>query len=233
MPSVPDLAARPLTPRMKSALILEDMPEVRAWLVETVHTAFPGAAVTEAASLTQAMSAIKHQTFDLALIDLHLPDGNGLDLLTTLRQRAPATYCVIATIFDDDEHIFQALQGGCQGYLLKQEPRERLLTCLHGILAGEPPLSPHVARRILTHFRQPPAPATPSPVPAPECNLTAREREILTLVAKGLNRGEIAKVLDISPTTVATHIGAVYRKLEICSRSEATVEAIRLGLVKP
>jgi DNA-binding NarL/FixJ family response regulator len=213
---------------MKSVLILEDMPEVRAWLVEAVGTAFPEAAVTEAGSLAQAMNAIRDQTFDLALIDIHLPDGNGLNLLAALRQKSPATYCVIATIFDDDEHIFQALQGGAQGYLLKQEPCDRLLAGLQGIMAGEPPLSPHVARRILGHFQQAPAPAS-----AEESDLTAREREILTLVAKGLNRGEIAKVLGIGATTVATHIGAVYRKLDISSRSEATVEAIRMGLVRP
>lgn len=213
---------------MKSALVLEDAPDVRAWLVELVGCAFPGVTVSEAGSLTQALNIIDQQAFDLALIDINLPDGNGLALLQALREHSPTTYCVMATIFDDDENIFRALQGGAQGYLLKQEPRERLLAGLRGILAGEPPLSPHVARRILTHFRNSAPPVSPQ-----DPGLSPREREILTLVAKGLSRAEIAKVLGIGVTTVATHIGAVYRKLEICSRSEATVEAIRLGLVKP
>lgn len=212
---------------VKSILVLEDAPDVRAWLVELVGTAFAGATVTEAGSLGQAMSAIEQQQFDLALIDINLPDGNGVSLLQALHARAPATYCVMATIFDDDENIFRALQSGAQGYLLKQEPRERLLEGLQGILAGEPPLSPHVARRILTHFRQASAPA-----PVDGHGLSPREREILTLVAKGLNRVEIGNVLGISATTVATHIGAVYRKLDISTRSEATVEAIRMGLVR-
>ncbi len=212
---------------MKSALILEDAPEVRAWLVELVDQAFPGVAISEAGSLAQALNLVKQQAFDLALIDINLPDGNGLTLLQALHDRSPATYCVMATIFDDDENIFRALQTGAQGYLLKQEPRDRLLADLRGIVAGEPPLSPHVARRIMTHFCKPAVTE-----PAPACSLSAREREILTLVAKGLSRGEIAKVLGIGATTVATHIGAIYRKLNICSRSEATMEAIRLGLVK-
>jgi DNA-binding NarL/FixJ family response regulator len=213
---------------MKSVLVLEDAPDVRAWLVELVGTAFVEATVTEAGTLAQALSAIGQQAFDLALIDINLPDGNGLSLLQALRARTPATYCVMATIFDDDENIFHALQAGAQGYLLKQEPRERLLEGLQGILAGEPPLSPHVARRILTHFRKA---AAPSPVD--DYGLSPREREILTLIAKGLNRAEIGKMLGISPATVATHIGAVYRKLDVSSRSEATVEAIRMGLMRP
>lgn len=212
---------------VKSILVLEDVPDVRAWLVELVGMAFAGATVTEAGSLAHAMSAIEQQQFDLALIDINLPDGNGVSVLQVLRARAPMTYCVMATIFDDDENIFRALQSGAQGYLLKQEPRERLLEGLQGILAGEPPLSPHVARRILTHFHQ-----LSAPVPIDGHGLSPREREILALVAKGLNRVEIGKVLGISATTVATHIGAVYRKLDISTRSEATVEAVRMGLVR-
>ncbi len=213
-----------------SVLILEDADDIRRWLVGLVGTAFPGAAVTEAATLAQAMQAAQAQSFNLALIDLHLPDGSGIALLQALRQASPGTYCVIATIFDDDENVFRALQSGAHGYLLKDQPDDRLLACLKGILNGEPPLSPTVAVRILGYFRQNQPPKTP---PDEKSRLSEREREILTLAAKGLNRAEIAKALGISPATVATHIGAVYRKLNISSRSEATVEAVRLGLIRP
>jgi DNA-binding NarL/FixJ family response regulator len=212
---------------MKSALILEDNSDVRAWLAELVRLAFPGIMVNEACTVTQATGMIG-QTFDLALIDIHLPDGNGLTVLGELQAMSPSSYCVIATIFDDDENIFRALQLGAQGYLLKQDAHDKLLAGLLGILAGEPPLSSYVARRILMHFRQ-------QPEKPPEINaaLSDRELEILTMIAKGLSRPETARLLAISTATVATHIGAVYRKLNISNRSEATTEAIRMGLIKP
>lgn len=211
---------------MKQILIIEDNADVREWLVDLVGTAFRGACISVATSVMQAMDMLD-QKFDLALIDINLPDGNGLSVLEALQSRSPATYCVMATIFDDDENIFRALQIGAQGYLLKQETDDRIIAALLGILAGEPPLSPHVARRILTHFRQP----SPPPVSI-DAGLSDRERETLALIAKGMSRAEVARTLGISVTTVATHIGSVYRKLNISSRSEAAVEAIRLGLIQ-
>lgn len=213
---------------MKSVLILEDAADVRSWLVEIIQQVFTDATIIEAETLTVALESVDQQPFDLALIDLNLPDGNGLSLLQKLQECSPDTYAVIATIFDDDENIIRALKLGAQGYLLKQESREYLISSLNGILAGEPPLSSHVARRILSHFRE-----LPQTNDTPDPGLSPRETEILTFIAKGLNRGEIAQALGISTTTVATHIGSVYRKLNVGSRSEATLEAVRLGLIKP
>lgn len=215
--------------KIQSVLILEDTSDVRHWLINLVTTAFPNCIINEAATLAQALQLIKNQTYDLALIDINLPDGNGITLLQALRQQYPQTFCIIATIFDDDDNVFRALQAGAHGYLLKDQPDERLLASLKGILNNEPPLSPSVALRILGYFRQS-QPAVPQ---AEKTRLSDREREVLTLIAKGMNRAAIASQLDISATTVATHIGAVYRKLNISCRSEAAVEAIRLGLIKP
>ena len=212
---------------MKSVLILEDNSDVRAWLAELVSLAFPGISVSEAGSIRQAFGLIE-KSFDLALIDINLPDGNGLSLLSELQTKSPSTYCVMATIFDDDENIFRALQLGAQGYLLKQDTEDKLLAGLLGILAGEPPLSSYVARRIITHFRQQPE----KPL-VTNATLSERELEILTLIAKGLNRAEAARMLNICTATVASHIGSVYRKLNISNRSEATTEAIRMGLIRP
>jgi DNA-binding NarL/FixJ family response regulator len=210
---------------MKSALILEDTADVRRWLANLLATAFPAVAITEAGSLTQARQAAASRTFDLALIDISLPDGSGITLLEELRRGAPQTFCVMATILDDDENVFRALRSGAQGYLLKDDPEEKLVASLEGILRGEPPLSPSVARRMLGYFRN----IEPE---ANDARLTDREREVLTLVAKGLSRAEIAGALSVGITTVASHIGAVYRKLDISSRPEATVEAIRMGLIR-
>lgn len=209
---------------MKSVLILEDNADVRDWLAALIGRAFAGVAVTGTAALAQAQAAIRSNSFDLALIDINLPDGNGVALVAELRARNPATYCVMATAFDDDDCVFNALRAGAHGYLLKSDPELELVARLHGILRGEPPLSPAVARRVLGYF-------SPSPRKT-ESGLTERERDVLILISKGLNRMEIAEHLKIGPATVATHIGAVYRKLDISSRSEATIEAIRLGLIR-
>jgi DNA-binding NarL/FixJ family response regulator len=214
---------------IQSILILEDTATVRRWLCGLVMNAFPGCAIFEAATLSQAMASIQDHQFDLALIDINLPDGNGITLLSALRQRSPQTYCIIATIFDDDENVFRALQAGAHGYLLKDQQDEKLLASLKGILNNEPPLSPSIALRMLGYFRQP----QPAANNSEQTSLSEREREILTLIAKGMNRAEIAHLLAISPATVATHIGAIYRKLKISSRSEAAVEAVRLGLITP
>ena len=214
---------------MQTALVLEDFADTRIWLCEVLHEAFSDIAITEAATVSQARKLLDTQTFDLALIDINLPDGSGIDVISDIVARTPTTYCVVATIFDDDQHLFAALQAGAQGYLLKEQPKEQFINSLSGLLNGEPPLSPPIARKILRHFQ------TPAPTTATQNNLvelSEREREILTLVAKGFKRNEIGPMLGISPHTVATHLKTIYSKLNVTSRAEATMEALRMGLVK-
>jgi DNA-binding NarL/FixJ family response regulator len=212
---------------MKTALILEDFTDTRVWLCEVLSAAFERIQVVEAATVAQARKLISTHSFDLALIDINLPDGNGIDIIEEITAKSPTTYCVVATIFDDDQHLFPALQAGAQGYLLKEQPKEQFIDNLQGLLRGEPPLSPAIARKILRHF-QAPEPKQQ----APEFDLSGREKEILTLVAKGLRRGEIGPMLGISPHTVASHLKTIYGKLNVSSRAEATVEALRMGLLK-
>jgi DNA-binding NarL/FixJ family response regulator len=212
---------------MQTALILEDFADTRIWLCEALLSAFNDIAISEAATVAQAKELIKNQTFDLALIDLSLPDGSGIDVITEIIRQSPTTYCVVATIFEDDEHIFPALQAGAQGYLLKEQAKDEFIKSLNGLLHGEPPLSPVIARKILRHFQK-----TESRNQAlEEIELTERETEILTLVAKGLRRGDISQMLGISPHTVASHLKTIYGKLNVSTRAEATVEALRMGLI--
>lgn len=210
---------------MKTALIVEDHDEPRAWLVGLVEQAFPGVTVTEAATLAQARQRINQRSFDLALVDISLPDGSGTALVAELQQQQGSTYAVMATIFDDDRHLFDALQAGAQGYVLKDQPRERLIAQLQGIARGQPPLSPGIARRILRYFQN------QAPADGPE--LTERETEVLNLLARGFNRNDIAKALEITANTAAGYIKAIYRKLDVSGRAEATLEAVRLGLIDP
>jgi len=161
--------------------------------------------------------------FEVALIDLGLPDGSGLDVLRNLRLVRPQTICVVTTVMGDDASIVGALSAGAQGYLLKEQPQDLLTRQLRQVAEGIPALSPSVARRIMEHFRRT-GPA------APDDDLTMREREVLGLIGRGLRNGEVAAQLTIAETTVAGYIKSIYRKLGISSRAEASWHAARLGL---
>ena len=131
---------------MDHALIVEDLPEIRAWLGDVARAAFPQVQVTSVGRRDEALSCLLQTTFDLALIDLGLPDGTGLDVVGALRVQQPKALPVVVTIYDDDEHLFPALQAGAFGYLLKEQPRDALVAQLLRMTLGEPPLSPPIAR---------------------------------------------------------------------------------------
>ncbi|EHQ53673.1 response regulator protein [Ectothiorhodospira sp. PHS-1] len=225
---------------MRSALVVEDHPDTRVWLGTLIEEAFPGIELEFASTFGQGMEAIGRGGFNLALVDISLPDGSGIDLVAELNERAPETYVVVTTIYDDDRHLFASLRAGAKGYLLKDQQPEKVVVQLRGIAHGEPPLSPGVARRILRYFssdtvlpveREAAREATGSE-PRQDCApLSNREVEVLRLLSRGYNRGDIATALAISPNTAAGYIKAIYRKLNVSGRAEATLEAVRLGLV--
>ncbi len=253
-------------------LILEDNPVARSFLCRVVRESFSDANhITEAGDLESARKHIAlaggptglHGTdpYKLFLVDLELPDGNGMELLAELSQY-PATK-VVTTLYSDDEHLFPALQCGADGYLLKEDRFEVLVEELQKIVRGQPPLSPAIARRLLTHFRQVPQGETPitdpgflattgfgmagnpggltgpsptsRPVPMdrpPETErLTPRETEVLTYLSKGFTIKEIASLMGIKWFTVNDHIKSIYKKLNVSSRAEAAVLASKQGLV--
>ena len=208
---------------IRSAVIVEDLPDASVWLQETLERAYPGVDVVCAASVAEAMALLQAQRFDLALIDLHLPDGSGLAVIEHLNGSPGNTISVVTSIYDDDAHIFPAIQNGAQGYLLKDRPREELVKELQGIVAGRPPLSPAIARRLMTHFQ--------GLKPDNDVQLTNRETEVLQLVGKGVRLVDIGEMLGISRHTAADYVKSIYRKLNISSRAEAAVEAMRRGLL--
>jgi DNA-binding NarL/FixJ family response regulator len=227
-----------LAPTVRRALVVEDLTPVRRGLEQLLEVAFPGVAVDAVGSLGQALMCLSHATpYEVALVDLGLPDGNGLDLLAEIRGRHPTTAAIVMTIYDDDERLFHALSLGAQGYLLKDQPTEALIHQLIGLRAGLPPLAPRVTRRILEHLRSPtpPQPAPAAPVARPQRDseppLTPRETEVLSLIGRGLQRGEVAHLLGLSENTIAKFIKDIYRKLQISSRAEAALEADRRGLL--
>lgn len=209
---------------MKSILLIEDFKDISNWLAGLLREAFGEVEIIQAATVAQAYAHLDYQAFDLVVIDLNLPDGNGVDILKRIKQQKLSPHSIIATACDDDVHLLTALNAGADGYLLKAQQDEQLIRDLHGILNGSPPLSPPIARRIMKLARQ-------DPVTVLQVSLTKREEEVLTNIAKGFNRSEIAEQFGVSVHTIATHVRTIYSKLDISSRAEATVEAIRRGLI--
>lgn len=208
---------------MKQVLIVEDVAVTRRWLQDLVTAAFHGVRVVEAPTLRAATQALREH-FDLVLIDLRLPDGNGLDLLRAIRAQQRATLCVVTTAMADDGTVVAALSSGADGYLLKEQTAEMISRQLVQLAQGVPALSPAIARRIMEHFR------LTGPAVQEAAGLTQRETEVLALIGRGLRNGEVAATLGLSENTVAGYIKTIYRKLGISSRAEASWHATRLGL---
>ncbi|GAB1388795.1 MAG: DNA-binding response regulator [Rubrivivax sp.] len=213
---------------MKNILLLEDLPEIRAWLRKLVLQVFPTAQIAEGARVADALALVTAVKFDLALVDLGLPDGSGVDVVTKLRDVQPECQSVVVTIHDDDEHLFPALQAGAFGYILKEQPRELITEQLQRISQGEPPLSPSIARRVMAHFASAAKPRADANLI--NVSLTERETEVLLRVAKGYTLPEIGVQLGLSRHTIADYVKQIYRKLNVSSRAEAALEAQRLGL---
>lgn len=210
------------------ALIVDDLPHCRAWLERAVRAAFESVQVHIAANLAEGvitLSSIDNAP-DLLLLDLDLGDGNGLELIRILKLRNAKTHIVVATVFDDDAHLFPALRMGADGYVLKDESQENLVVMLKLISQGQPPLSASIARRLLRHF----SPTTDIALPSkPEITLSEREVEVLTLTGKGYSVPKVGELLHLSKHTVAGYVKEIYRKLGISSRAEAALEANKRG----
>ena len=218
---------------MTHILLLEDLPEIRVWLKALALQVFPQAQITEAARVHDAREQISAQRFDLALVDLGLPDGSGVEVVAALREAQPEAQSVVVTIHDDDDHLFPALQAGAFGYLLKEQSREQLAEQLKRISQGEPPLSPSIARRVIQYFAAQQRSQFREKTPLmPGVTLTERENEVLLRVAKGYTLPEIGVQLNLSRHTIADYVKQIYRKLNVSSRAEAALEAQRLGLFR-
>lgn len=210
-----------------SVLIVEDVKETADWLAARVLAAFgPDRGVRQVQTLAVARKLLQREHFGMAILDLGLPDGNGVELIPELIPRGITV--VVATIYDDDAHIFGALRAGAGGYLLKDQGDDEIERALAGIRDGVPPISPSVARRMMDFFVQ-----QNRLREDPETGkLTGREKEVLILIANGLNVGEASASLGISTHTTRGYVKDIYRKLGISSRAEASLTASRLGLIR-
>jgi DNA-binding NarL/FixJ family response regulator len=209
-----------------TVMIVEDDPPTRKRL-EVAVAAVPGLRVaTSTGSAAEARAALRTAP-DVMLVDIGLPDGNGLDLIREAQQLAAHTRAMVITVFADEGHVMEAIKAGAKGYLLKDGSADYIGQSIADLIAGGSPISPSIARYLLQRFQQVPEPAAR----ADGSPLTGRELEILTLVAKGFSVAEVGEVLGIAARTVTTHVQHIYKKLEVSSRSEAVFEAVNLGLI--
>lgn len=205
-------------------LVADDHPVVRDGLVAMLGTQLDFSVVGEASSGSELLDRAAHTAFDIVLLDLEMPELDGVEALRQLRARQPGTRALVFTAFDTDERIVAAIQAGAQGYMLKGSPRGEIFAAIRTIAGGGTLLSPVVQSRLVERLRSPGAAESAEP-------LTPRESEVLRLLAEGRTNKEIATALSITERTVKFHVGAILGKLGAGNRTEAARLAAQRGLV--
>jgi len=218
-------------------LLVEDQTKTRQWLAAILQKAFPQADVLACSGLSDAftqLAALRDRgdaaRLWLAVIDINLPDGSGIELVSEINACWPDTLALVATMYDDDAHLMKAFAAGAKGYLLKGDEADVLVGCLKRLTAGEPAMSPSIAHRILAHFRDMAEQQAPAPPLRHQQALSPRETEVLSLLGKGFTVAETARRLELSPQTVSTYVRTIYSKLNVSNRAQAALEARRRGL---
>jgi DNA-binding NarL/FixJ family response regulator len=212
---------------MHSGYIVEDHASAQKWLAAALQNAFPGISMQLASTMEEAHELLNSGYPEIALVDLNLPDGSGIEVIERLNRESPATITVVTTIYDDDEHLFPALRAGARGYILKEQRKEEISRLLRGIINGEPPLSPSISQRMIRYFA-----GNEVMMPMPGTSLLSeREREVLSQIALGLSLKDVAAKLGVTHNTIATQVKSIYSKLNISSRAEAALAASRMGIV--
>lgn len=214
------------SPRARVAVV-EDDAILREDLARMV-TQTEGLELAGQADTLSAGRALIQSNLDVLLIDLALPDGNGVDLIAEARTSLPALKIIVVSIFGDAHSVVRAIEAGADGYLLKGADAVEAASAIRTVLDGGAPISPAVASHILARMRDR-RDTTREKLDAP---LTEREIAVLTDLAKGFRYKEVARLHSISPHTVADHVKSIYRKLAVNSRSEAVFEAVQAGLIR-
>jgi len=218
----------------EAILIIDDEPpmleRLRRVLVSLGHAE---AALHCAANIAQAKALVGKTAFAMALVDLGLPDGNGIEFIRWLRARDAVVPILVISAWSTEEMILGALRAGASGYVLKERDDVEISMSLKSVLKGGAPIDPFIARRILGLIGEPVAgPLIGETDEALREALTEREREILELVAHGLGNREIADKVHVSPWTIHTHIRNIYRKLAVNTRTQAIHAARERGLLR-
>ncbi|MDL5037337.1 response regulator transcription factor [Comamonas sp. Y6] len=211
-------------------LVVEDEPLIRKRLEGILRgLGYTDDALIFTASISETRARLQEHPVAMALVDLGLPDGNGIDLIAELRQADPGMGILVISAWSTEDAILAALRAGANGYVLKERDDLEVTLSIRSVLRGGAPIDPFIARRIIAEL-QPSTPAANKELPA-ESVLSVREVQILKLVADGLTNREIAESLFLSRYTVECHIKNIYRKLSVPSRTKAVSEARARGLL--
>lgn len=180
----------------------------------------------------QGLLALEKPPADVLLVDLGLPDGSGIDVIRAAHTKWPTCAVMVCTTFGDEAHVMKSIEAGASGYLLKDGEPGDMLAEIRSLQAGGSPISPLIARQILTRFRASPAAAAELAPEREHAMLSAREKEVLELITKGFTADEIARLVQVSQHTVQTYVRRIYSKLKVTSKAEAIYEARSQGLLE-
>jgi DNA-binding NarL/FixJ family response regulator len=210
-------------------LLADDQELVRAGFRMILDTQADIEVVGEASDGAEAVAATRRLLPQLVLMDIRMPNLDGLQATKRIVAAGSGSRVVILTTFDLDEYVYQALAAGASGFLLKNAPPEQLISAVRVVAAGDGLLAPQVTRRVIEQFARLPPPSATDALGT----LTERERGVLKLVARGLSNAEIATELFISDATVKSHVAHLLAKLQLRDRVQAVVLAYESGLVRP
>jgi len=219
-------AERPIT-----VVIADDQRMVRRGFRVILEAEPDIAVVAEAGDGREAVEFVRRNAPTVALLDIRMPTMDGLEAARHVMKISPSTRVLILTTFDADEYVYEALRAGASGFLLKDAPAEQLVTAVRCLAAGDALIDPVITRRLISRFAL--AARGPTGLPDELRQLTARELDVLRLVARGLSNIEIARELVVEENTVKTHVSRILMKLNLRDRVQAVVLAYESGFVMP
>jgi DNA-binding NarL/FixJ family response regulator len=203
-----------------SVAIIEDDGPIREILAGWIQRTEGYRCIAQFESAESAIAGLPALRPDVVLADINLPGLSGIECVRALKLRLPSTHFVMLTVYEDADHIFDALAAGAVGYLLKRTPRAELFAALKDVQSGGSPMSSNIARKVVQSFQRPQAEST-------DAKLSPREREVLDKLAGGFLYKEIADAMGLSLPTVNTYVRRIYEKLHVHSRSQAVARYVR------
>ncbi|WP_394792385.1 response regulator [Rhodoferax sp.] len=235
---MPESPLPPSPPPIQVALVEDDVFFARA-LANAIQAAPDMRLSATAANCRQALLMLDGPPAQVLLIDLGLPDGPGMDIIRAAQRQWPRCLVMVSSVFGDEAHVIQSLEAGASGYLLKDSTPGLLVEEIRNVHAGGSPISPLIARQLLTRFRHAFASeSAPMPLPAPsglpqeeQARLSPRERQVLDYITKGFSYEEIGALMGVSRNTVLSFVRRIYAKLKVRSQLEAIYEARAQGLL--
>lgn len=221
------------TPSIRVSLVDDDV-DFQMAVTEALATASDVTLQNIVGTMAEGLIMLNAPQVDVLIVDLGLPDGSGIEIIRAAHEKWPECNLMVSTTFGDELHVMQSLEAGATGYLLKDSDSVNLINEIRSLHSGGSPISPLIARKILTHFCSDAKKHIDQDSKAFNANqvaLSKREQEVLEYITKGFSSNEIASLLEVSPHTILTFVRRIYTKLKVTSKAEAIYEARNQGLL--